>query len=65
MRHLSSRIASTVDRLIAGAGMGLQFHHEWPTGRLDAWHDSDGAFTLHLWRFEFICDRGLRWAPRG
>lgn len=61
---LSGHLASAIDRLIGDHGMALLFHHDRPQGRLDAWHDEQGAFTLEVWRFEFIRDKGMPWLRR-
>lgn len=58
MHRIISRVTSTADRLIEGLGLGdsayLSFRHEWPTGRLYAGRDCNGALTVELWRFELV-----------
>lgn len=59
MHPIGYRTAHTLDRLIGRLGMYLSYQPEWPSPRLSAWHDSDGALTLQIWRFELEFDWGL------
>lgn len=62
MHRFLDLIARSLDRVIAGHGMGLFYRPEWATARLDAWHDTvDGSFTVQAWRFELEIDRAPRW----
>ncbi len=63
MQSLAALVARVVDALIARHGMALLYH---PANRmrLDVWHDSRGALTVEVGRFEFIRDRGLALARK-
>lgn len=58
-------LAYTIDARIAARDMALTYHPEWAASRFDAWHDENADFTLWLWRFEFVMDRGVLRFARG
>jgi hypothetical protein len=63
MQSLTALVARVVDALVARHGMAL-LYHPMERMRFAAWHDSRGALTVELGRFEVVRDRGMPLARR-